>query len=76
MENLMPFPAKISVAEKLSWLIRHLSNGLYIHNILNSIQICEISSDIWAKPSEMSDVSDDFREHCKIHTSHVIINIT
>ena len=29
-----------------------------------STLIYEISSDIWAQPSEMSDVSDDFREHC------------
>ena len=40
-----------SVAEKLSWLITHLSDGLYIFysNLWN------LSSDIWAKPSEMSD---------------------
>ena len=51
-----------SVHEKLSWFIRHLSNGLYIFysNLWN------LSSDIWAQSSEMSDMSDDFREHCCI----------
>ena len=49
-----------SAVEKLSWLIRYLSSGLYMFysNLWN------LSSDIWAKPSEMSDMSDDFREHC------------
>ena len=39
---------------------QNLSDGLYIFysNLLN------LSSDIWDKPSEKSDVSDDFREHC------------
>ena len=45
-----------SVPEKLSWFIRHLSDGLYI-----------FYSNLWnlslASPSEMSDVSDDFHEH-------------
>ena len=48
-----------SVAEKLSWFIRHLSDELYTFysNLWN------LSSDIWPKPSEMSDMSDDFHEH-------------
>ena len=39
------------------WFIRHLSDGLLIFysNLWN------LSSDIWALPSEMS---DDFHEHC------------
>ena len=45
---------------KLSWFIRHLSDGLYVFysNLWN------LSSDIWAWPLEISNVSDDFREHC------------
>ena len=48
-----------SVAEKRSWFIRHLSDGLYIFysNLWN------LSSDIWDQPSEMSNMSDYFREH-------------
>ena len=38
-------PAQIiSVAEKLSWFFRHLSDGLLYIGILISIPICEISS--------------------------------
>ena len=55
-----------SVAEKLSWFIRHLSDELYTFysNLWN------LSSDIWPKPSEMSDMSDDFHEHCQYRKSH------
>ena len=53
-----------SVSEKLSWFTRHLSDGLYIfhRNLWN------LPSDIWAKPSEMSDVSDVFCLHCYSET--------
>ena len=54
------------VAEKLSWFIRHLSDGLYIFYS----KLWNLSSDIWALLSEMSDMSDDFHEHC-----HVIIRL-
>ena len=48
-----------SVAEKRSWFIRHLSDGLYVFysNLWN------LSSDIWDQPSEMSNMSDYFSEH-------------
>ena len=45
-----------SVDEKLSWFIRHMSDGLIFYS-----NLWNLSSDIWAQPSEMS---DDFREHC------------
>ena len=38
----------ISVAEKLSWFIRQLSDGLYIFYLNRS----NFSSDIWAEPSK------------------------
>ena len=41
-----------SVAEKLSWSIRHLSDGLYM-----------FYSNLWNLSSEMSDMSDGFHEH-------------
>ena len=53
---------KISVGEKLSWFIRHLSDGLYISHT----NLWNLPSDIWAQPSEMSDMSNVFRLHCKI----------
>ena len=53
--------SKCSVGEKLSWFIRHLSDGLYIFYI----NLWILPSDIWAQPSEMSDVSDVFRLPCK-----------
>ena len=50
--------------------IRHLSDGLYrfYSNLWN------LSSDIWAQPSEMSDVSDDFLKHCNhvSNASHMV----
>ena len=51
-----------SVSEKLSWLIRHLSDGLYIFYI----NLWNFPSDIWAYPSDMSGMSDVFRLHCSI----------
>ena len=55
-----PLGINYSVGEKLSRFIRHLSDGLYIfhRNLWN------LPSDIWAQPSEMSDVSDVFRLRC------------
>ena len=54
----------IQCRQKLSWFIRHLSDGLYIFhtNLLN------LTSDIWAQSSEMSDV---FRLHCTSLSFHV-----
>ena len=49
-----------SVTKKLRWFIRHLSDALYI----SYSNLWNLPSDIWAKPSEMSDMSDDFCEHC------------
>ena len=59
----------ISVPEKFSWFIRHVSDGLYIFysNLWN------LSSDIWAQPLEMSDVSDDFHEHCPLHVGWCLV---
>ena len=53
---------KISVGEKLSWFIRHLSDGLCIFHT----NLWNLPSDIWALPSEMSEVSDVLRLHYKI----------
>ena len=53
-----------SAAEKLPWLIRHLSNDLYIFysNLWN------LSLYIWSKPSEMSNMSDVFFVNTGIKT--------
>ena len=53
------FNHTICVGEKLSWFIRHLSDGLYIiySNLWNLL------SDIWAKPSEMYYI---FQPYCTI----------
>ena len=48
-----------SVGEKLSWFIRHLSDGLYIFHT----NLWNLPSDIWAQPSEMSHMSEVFRLH-------------
>ena len=45
-----------SVDEKLSWFIRHMSDGLIFYS-----NLWNLSSDIWDQLSEMS---EDFREHC------------
>ena len=58
-------PHNTSVGEKLSWFIRHLSDGLYIFYM----NLWNFPSDIWAWPSEMSDVSYVFRLHC--NTPHI-----
>ena len=52
-------PVYCSVTEKLSWFIRHLSDGLYIFYS----KLWNPPSDSWALSSEMSDMSTDFREH-------------
>ena len=57
MIRCLTAPSHYSVAEKFSWLIRHLSDGFYIF-------YSNLWSLIWAKLSEMSNVSDDVREHC------------
>ena len=41
---------------KLSWFIRHMSDGLIFYS-----NLWNLSSDIWDQLSEMS---EDFREHC------------
>ena len=56
-----------SVGKKLSWLIRHLSDGFYIFftNLWN------LPSDIWAQPSDMFDMSNVFCLHWWWHISRV-----
>ena len=60
-----------NVGEKLTWFIRHLSDGLYIFRI----NLWNLPSDIGAYPSELPDVCAMFRLHwhhgCWCHGSFV-----